>query len=536
MERFLIPILLLSSLFVNATNIYVDSESGNDSNSGTSIDCPIRALSKVASMQLSVGDSILLRASQTHKGTLEIVSYLGNKKNPLVISSYGNGNPAHINAQGYPNGILLKNSCGIVVRDLLVSADAGGMVRELDKATKMRCGILILADEGGETQDISIHNVTIKEIYYEEKGFTRETKEVVTANGTQSYGWGIRAIKTRQGKVMGAISITDCDVSEVSHTGIKFTGSGKNTKMSDVRITNCSISDVGGPGMQFSCVENAYIANNKVLNSGSKADSRNWGRGSGMWTWSACNFLVEHNSFIGAKGPGDSAGAHIDYNCNDIVLQFNFSTNNAGGFIEILGNCHNCAYRYNISVNDGFREKDVDGAFQEGKILWLSGFVGENSRRNGPYNSYIYNNTIYVSKEISAKMALENTVVGALIANNIFYIEDTVTVVPGDQYNPEKKGESEIENVWIKNNLYLHSRALPKEYTDAAPLLGTPVFHHSGGLSPQDYIPKNKKIIRRGIAIRPIPGDSIGLKIGLEVKTDFLGNPIKGNCIGAIAL
>ena len=37
---------------------------------------------------------------------------------------------------------------------------------------------------------------------------------------------------------------------------------------------------------------------------------------------------------------------------------FNITTsyNNEGGFAEILGDNINCGYRYNISVNDGYRE------------------------------------------------------------------------------------------------------------------------------------------------------------------------------------
>ena len=76
--------------------------------------------------------------------------------------------------------------------------------------------------------------------------------------------------------------------------------------------------------------------------------------------------------------------AYIDFNCSDVIIQYNYSANNVGGFCEILGNNYNCAYRYNISVNDGHRMKGQNGAFQQGKTLWLSGFVGKGNERNGP--------------------------------------------------------------------------------------------------------------------------------------------------------
>jgi hypothetical protein len=280
----------------------------------------------------------------------------------------------------------------------------------------------------------------------------------------------------------------------------------------------------------MSGVQDALVKGNRVSFSGSNDDSRKWGRGSGFWCWGSKNVIIEHNSFMNANGPGDSAGCHIDFNCNDVVVQYNFSANNAGGFCEILGNNYNCAYRYNVSVNDGHRIKGESGAFQEGKIFWLSGYAGSNKERSGPFNSYFYNNTIYVSKDIEAKIAVDRASSGVLIVNNIFCIEGNSRAVLGDQYNPEKAGESIVDNVIFQNNLYLNSSNWPAEVIiqDAEIILGDPLFTKAGGLNPEDYIPNNKSLVKDGgVEIKTIPGDSIGLKIGLKVNTDILGNPIK---------
>ena len=63
------------------------------------------------------------------------------------------------------------------------------------------------------------------------------------------------------------------------------------------------------------------------------------------------NTVISNNKFQNANGPADSAGCHIDFNCNDIIVENNLSRNNAGGFIEILGNNYNCSYRHNLSIN-----------------------------------------------------------------------------------------------------------------------------------------------------------------------------------------
>jgi hypothetical protein len=296
-----------------------------------------------------------------------------------------------------------------------------------------------------------------------------------------------------------------------------------------VDITNNTIKSTGGPGIQMSEVKDVYVSNNYVSLSVSPDVSRKWGRGSGLWTWGSSNILIEKNNFLYANGPGDSAGAHIDYNCDNVVLQYNISAYNAGGFCEILGNNYNCSYRYNISINDGHRVKGIDGAFQEGKILWLSGYQGEKKPRKGPVNSYFYNNTIYSDSTIVAKIAIDNTSSGILIANNIFYLEGKSKAVLGDQYKPETKNGKHVEHVFFENNLFLNTENWPKEIgiEDMSPVFGNPEFFNEGGINVKDYIPKNINLIKnKGIKISLLPNDSLGLIQSLNPKKDILGNTI----------
>ena len=60
-------------------------------------------------------------------------------------------------------------------------------------------------------------------------------------------------------------------------------------------------------------------------------------------------------------------------------------------------------------------------------------------------------------------------------------------------------------------------------------LSGDPEFKNAGEFEPADYVPGNAEAVKdRGIAIDKLAGDEIGLKIGLEVTTDFFGNEIIG--------
>ncbi len=531
----LISILILQK--ASATAYYFHPRLGSDTNSGKSLEQAFQSLTKVKDVSLQAGDIIYLASGEVFKGTLILQNINGKAQLPIRIESYSwplgtKDTKATIDAEGFNNCVLIENSSFIQVKNLSLRADGPG---QTEKTGAMRVGVLINNTTSNKNEGIVLENLNIRDVFFEPKGTTRNAEEVKSANGTQKYGWGIRLICTNAKGTIENVKILNCQVENVSHTGIKLTGTTQNIR--NILIQGNKVRHVGGPGIQMSEVRFVRVVNNEVSHSGSTNDSRNWGRGSGLWTWGASNVLIEHNSFTNANGPGDSAGAHIDFNCDNVVLQYNFSANNAGGFCEVLGNNYNCAYRYNISVNDGYRIKGKNGAFQEGKIFWLSGYQGTEKPRKGPVNTYFYNNTIYVNYEQTSKIAIDNTSHGVLIANNIFYIKGKSQTVLGDQYKPDSNNEGHIDRTHFINNVFLRADNWPNDaiITDKTPIIGNPDFTNEGGLSPQDYIPKNKKLVKNGIVITPIEEDWIGLMNGLNPEKDFLGTPINGKpSIGAI--
>lgn len=528
---FLVVVLTVATFtsVSSATSYYIHPHLGDDQNAGTSNLLPIRTLEKASELQLAPGDKLMLAAGYTFEGMLRLEGLQGSEKEPISITSYQWGNSfqdprAIIDASFSSHGIILINCSNIRIENLIIQADKSNG----DSNEDMKCGVLVTTSKPGLYRNIALKNLLIRDIFIETPGFKRGEKEVRTANGVQRYGWGIRFINRTEGALMKGVKVVNSEVNNIAHTGIKLTG--RDQSIHDVEIINNRVTKTGGPGMQMSGGKFGLFKNNHVSFSGSKDDTRKWGRGSGLWVWGCSDIVIEHNYFLNANGPADSAGCHIDFNCSDVVVQYNFSANNAGGFCEILGNNYNCAYRYNISVNDGHRVKGNKNAFQEGKTFWLSGYVGRNRERSGPFNSYFYNNTIYVSKEIVSKMAVSKVADGILIANNIFYIEGESKAVKGDQYNPEKEGSAQIKNIFFNNNLYFKTDNWPKEVwvQDEQKIFGDPKFKLNGGANIEDYIPTNVQLIQnKGIYIPRISNDSIGLKIGMMPSYDILGNPIE---------
>lgn len=483
----------------------------------------------------SGGDTLFIGSKTEIPGSLKFKNIFPSDR-LFVITSYNRNKPATINAKGENEAVLLENCGNIKIDNLKIIAD--GYFNEKDpEKRKMRCGILVQYNKKGSYSNILIENINIKDVFYENKGFVRKASEVRTANGTQAYGWGIRVINNHPEAILSGVSIRNCDISNVSHTGIKFSALKWNIK--NVDIYGNDVYMTGGPGIQMSGVYCANVHYNNINKSGSDDDTRKWGRGSGYWCWGSKYIVLEHNKLMNANGPGDSSGAHIDYNCSDVIYQYNFSYNNAGGFCEILGNNYNCVYRYNISVNDGWRMKGHKGAFHEGKVLWMSGYVGEKKRR-GPFNSYVYNNTIVVSDYEDIRIAIGNTTDGLLIANNIFCFKNSKSVM-GDQFNPEKKVKGlKAEHIEFKNNLFLSAqtwnKGIPVQPSDF--IYGNPDFANLGGCAIEDYIPRNVELIKnKGIHIDQLPTDTAGVWMGLNMHYDILGKKIDGKPdLGAVEL
>jgi hypothetical protein len=528
--------LIWTGPLASAATYYVDAIKGDDQAAGTSIEQPWRTLPRAKQAKLLPGDRLLLAAGVKHKGRLHFESLAGTAAAPIVIGSYRQPGQdpratAMIDGRGTPSALGLKNCRHVRVENLTLTADGGPLTGP------MRCGVLVEADGTNESLGITLKGLHVKGVSFHPPGFVRPEADVKTPNGTIRYGWGIRFIVTGQEAKMRDLTVTETIIERVDHTGLKFTAPAGGIR--DVVVENVMVSHSGGPGIQLSGVTGGKFARMTVDHSGSTADSRNWGRGSGLWTWASEDIVIERSRFMNANGPGDSAGVHIDYNCRNVIVQYNLSMNNAGGFCEVLGNNHNCAYRYNISINDGHRVKGQRGAFQEGKIFWLSGYVGQGARL-GPFNTYFYNNTIYVGEGIEAKVAVAPTAEGVLIANNIFYLQGRSRSVTGDQLKADQQGADPIKRVVFAGNLFLRADNWPDGLglRDREPIFGDPQFSRPGGLNLEDYTPMNAALVKdRGIEIPLLPGDEIGLRVGREVKTDILGQPVVGAPdLGAIEL
>lgn len=517
------PVSAKSPVRSNAVIYYLDSDNGMDSNNGLSAEKAWKSLSKANSVEFKAGDTLRIKRGSRFLGSLSF-EITAKADQPFVVEAFGEGPIPVIDARGFLAGVHIRNSHHVVVKDLEITAD-GGKPRDGSDQRK-RYGVYVQAEDGRATSHITLKNLFIHDIY-PAVGSSHEGRNSTTYRGTAVAIYGDKKTSTD-------FLVENC---RIERTGFKAIDM---KRIQQVEVLNNHMKDIGGPAIQPGWVDDLVVRGNIVDGSGSYIDPRMHARGSGIWPWSSNRILIEKNRFMHARGKADSCGIHIDFNCSDVVVQYNLSYDNEGGFIEILGNNYNCAYRYNISINDGARVKKRDGAHQEGKVLWTSGYIGRGQKKAGPFNSYIYNNTIYVGENSRSCFSISPTTKGLLIANNIFHIMGRTVNVSGDQDKRVDKQVARIPRTRVQNNVYLSESVLPANLPikEMNMIIGNPQFVNPGGLEAEDYIPGNVALIKdKGIRIPKLKGDSIGLKMGLEVTKDFLGNPIQRQPdIGAIEI
>ena len=75
----------------------------------------------------------------------------------------------------------------------------------------------------GDYDGITLQELHVSRISYQEPGFKRPAADVKTPNGQGRYGWGVRFVARSERATMRHIVVRRCVIERVDHTGLKFT-------------------------------------------------------------------------------------------------------------------------------------------------------------------------------------------------------------------------------------------------------------------------------------------------------------------------
>jgi len=441
-KRRIITLISLLILQVNMafSNVYYISNSGLDTNDGLSTTSSFKTLAKVNGLALTAGDQVLFKSGDSWTGYLSI-NGSGTAINPIVIGKYGGEVKPLIDGDGYQTTILIYNNDHIEINDLEVTNQANYLdnnnnpkkISELNGAENdwgtgrnVRFGLKLVGDNKSMT-GFKMNNLYIHDIY-----------PTPTNSDIKHQGYGIKFETqtdidlTKLYKISNVI-VENCLITELGHYGIWIKPDGlvsdldKTLNHENYTFINNTFEETGGSGIVPNRTNTILVENCIFNHTGSGTDARKWNRGSGLWPFRCKDVVVQHNKFLNAHGPQDSYGAHIDFGNENVVLQYNYSFNNEGGFVEILGENLNCGYRYNISVNDGYRiDPNNDPKKKKGKLFWVSPFCGEASTGGGACASndnFIYNNTVYVPNTLNPEILFMNNSGDTHFYNNLVYVQ-----------------------------------------------------------------------------------------------------------------
>lgn len=493
---FIAAAILLTSLsflsFASETGItyYVDSVNGNDENDGTDINNPIKTINGLIGAIFAPGTKILFK----NGGEYECAATLtcsGIKDNPIVISSYGEGEKAILKTNERAEILRLFDCSYITVSNLhFIAPDGGGIW--IDTLETESVGIIIDNVLFTDMQNYKVHS--------------RDNFSNGAAGARAAVM--VKGLPARSRYAVNDLTITNCEVYNCGN-GFMIWGSWNDEQNpwceteeeidpvynEGLLVKNCYFHEMDAEAVVVGICKDALVTHCRAINccQGEGVDENGEIEyfTAAMWFWGSESSTIQYCEIAGQKNVGDGMAVDFDSHSNNCTYQYIYSHDN----VRFMCNCpnysgqHGNTVRYCLSVNDN-----------KGRSTTAVGSCGE-------HNFRFYNNTIVNCGEFQMKNLYNSYVV-----NNI--------IVPADGATIAYDIDPSRNNV-IKNNCY---------YKVANPLIDVLSMNTVPGFAGEDYSDYMSFMISKD---SPLVG--AGIEIDDDVLTDFFGNEIASSNIGCYA-
>ena len=529
--KYPIFVLLLSYSLCAQNQYYLSSSTGNDSNDGSQTQ-PWKTLSKISNTTLGPGDTVYFKKGDTFRGHF-VVDGSGTEQSPITFTSYGNGNQPIISGSDHDYGggdyreaMLVTNHDNMVFDDLEIQNHR--TISRSGVGDLVSFGIRIeVSDSNANLNNFSFRNMTFKNVYalyWVDPSNQNAFNDFEVSGLTFISSWG---------GIINNVIVEDSYFTDLQRIGVHI----KNTmgKTSTKRNTNFVFRNndffqIGGTCVLPVRTENCLIENNIFNQPGAKTNDKMIGRGSAVWNWYSINTIIQYNQAINAKGIMDSHGIHVDHSNVDTFIQYNYMQDCEGGFVEILGGNQRAVYRFNISVNDGWRVHP--NWVNSDHTIWLNDKIGGESGHPS-YDSYIYNNTVVINKSGNDAFdtAIDINGQNTRIFNNIFYATNGSGI--GNQ-----QGNYGDPNLMMTNNMFFGNIRNNFKTLDSNRLEVNPVFYNEQiGDQYGFQINASSQAIDAGAAYTgnyahpaiPVGASTIFTNVEEYPTVDFFGNSITGD-------
>ncbi len=519
--------------FSELSDYYISSSEGDDANEGT-INAPFKTLQKISQAPLKSGNTVNFKCGDRFDGHF-VINGSGTLEAPINIRSYGEGAKPIITGEvgeaaggDYQEAILVENQDNIIFDGLEINNERVVNRTGVDETDAY--GIYILNTGTEVMRNFTFRNMTFQNVYAPKPILQDEGED--SFNGLEVAAVRIYSTKNTlegQEKNIQDVLMEDCYFTDLQRLGVHMKHGGGAEGIGDEMINrnmnlvfrNNEFHYTGGTCILPTKTYNCLIEDNLFNHPGSDVDPRMPNRGSSVWTWRCYNTVIQRNRCISTRGYLDSHGIHIDHENHNTFVQYNYMEDCEGGFVEILGGNVNAVYRFNVSVNDGWR--DNPNWKNSNHTLWIN--------QNGPGGvthycdySYIYNNTVIIDQPYNT--AIDINAKNTHIFNNIFYSTNGSGM--GAKQMVMNNNGTEL---FMKNNLFFGAVVQSFQTLDMNPVNGDPLFTVDEEETADKYQIKDKSpAVNAGVAKLgpPIPGAGVGIfkDVPEYPIVDFYGNPI----------
>ncbi len=488
------------TLAESGATYYIDSESGDDTNKGTSPEAPWKTLEKINQQTFVEGNTIALKAGSSFEGMIA-PGGSGTASKPIIITSYGEGAKPIINANGADAGVKLINQSNWVIDGLEITNTAA-------QRDAYRSGILVLNENGGVVSNITIKNNKIHDVVgsFGYAGIYHPHSFGGIAVATYS-----EAATDKFDKVL----IENNEVEKVGRSGIVVWDYiwGSNAESStNVVIRHNSVKQSDSDGILTYGCNGALIEYNVCEAAGSYREDNQFNGSAGIWCTRGYGCIIQHNEAFNTRaleGNTDGTGFDIDIDSYDCIVQYNYSHDNDGGFMLFVDGhkdvggegSKNNIVRYNISQNDKER------------IFLFGGGV--------PASTQIYGNTIYIKEGLDTKIFDYSWETGGNINAKWSFQNNIIVNYGSGGYNIPGTGGSFAGNIYYGN----HPASEPEE-------------ENKRTYDPMFVSPGNGTLGIASLDGYKLQEDSPAINDGVEIRKngrkDFWGNPVSSK--GALTI
>lgn len=397
--------LSLLTAAARATNYYIDSIAGVDTNNGTSTGTPWKTLTKVNSITFLPGDNVLFKRGGSWTGNLHLLGN-GSSTAPLVVDAYDSGPAPLIAGGGGPQAIEIWNKQYVTIQNLEITNDAA--------TAGNRNGILIaFTTTAGVYSGIKILNNDIHNV---------RAHTDTSLNAQSNAAIFIRIQDNSVGARIDNLLIQGNYLYDLRTGGIFQKAPSYYNGHPEFWATNEVIRDniidkTGSDGIVIMGAMAPLIENNAAFECGINSDG--FASLGGMWSSYFCQDPLFQFNEVGRTYNADPANFSSDaqaFDCDlgatgNNIFQYNYTHDNAGGVLIMMWEqvAKTVIYRYNLSVND-------DRQTNAGTQLPINPILGINS-------AHVYNNVFYSTRALGYKLK-DNP--ASLFYNNIFHVTSAI--------------------------------------------------------------------------------------------------------------